>query len=139
MNGPRRYIVDTNILLRFLIGDSPTQSAAAHKLIARANAGEIVLEVSPVIVAETLYTMLSFYRAERKSATEQLSLLLQQHGIDLHDSNAVLAALKRLQTSNVGFADAFLAAQASERRLPVASFDRDFDKFKGITRYEPAP
>jgi predicted nucleic acid-binding protein len=38
---------------------------------------------------------------------------------------------------NVDFADAWLAARASHLRRPVASFDRDLDKFKDIKRFEP--
>jgi predicted nucleic acid-binding protein len=40
--------------------------------------------------------------------------------------------------ANVGFADAFLGAGAGEEKAPVASFDRDLDKFKGVARYDPA-
>jgi len=35
------------------------------------------------------------------------------------------------------FADAYLAASALELNSPVASFDRDFDKFTGVQRLEP--
>jgi predicted nucleic acid-binding protein len=50
----------------------------------------------------------------------------------------VLAALQRLQSANIGFADAYLAAGAMAENLTVASFDRDFDKL-GVTRHEPSP
>jgi predicted nucleic acid-binding protein len=89
-----------------------------------------------MIVAEAYYTLHSFYGVERKKAAEKLSLLLRQHGVKLRDADAVLSALDRLQTANVGFADAFLASVASAEKLPVASFDRDFDKL-GAHRYEP--
>ena len=131
-----RYLVDTNVLLRFLSGEPATQAAAARKLFTRASNGEVVLDVSPLIVAETFYTLHSFYAVERKTAAEKLSLLLQQHGVKLRDASAVLSALERLQTTKVGFTDAFLAAVAAEEKLPVASFDRDFDKL-GTSRYEP--
>ena len=137
MSSPKRYLVDTNILLRFLTGEPAGQAAATRKLFHRAQTGEIVLEVSPVIVAETFYTLHSFYGIERRMAAEKLSLLLQQHGMKLRDASPVLAALARLQTANVGFADAYLAAGAAEEKLPIASFDRDFDKFKDVTRHEP--
>jgi predicted nucleic acid-binding protein len=133
----KRYLVDTNILLRFLSGEPPSQAAAAKKLFDRASAGEIVLDVSPVIVAEALYTLLSFYGVERKVATEKLSVLLHQRGVKLRDAAQVFAALEHLQTLNVGFADAFLAACAADEKVPVASFDRDLEKFKSVTRYEP--
>jgi predicted nucleic acid-binding protein len=139
VNGPRRYLVDTNVILRFLTGDPAPQAAAARKLFARARSGEIELEVSPVIVAEAMYTMLSFYGAERKEAALKLGHLLQQRGIRLREGEIVLKALVRLETANVAFADAYLAANAAEEKVPIASFDRDFDKFKEITRYEPAP
>ena len=54
----------------------------------------------------------------------------------LGDAAQVLSALERLQNVNVGFADAFLAAGASEDNVEVVSFDRDFDKLS-VTRYEP--
>lgn len=137
MSGSSRYLVDTNILLRFLTGEPAAQAAAAKKLFSRAATGEITLDLSPVVVAETYYTLLSFYGVERKVAAEKLALLLQQHGVKLREGNQVISALQRLQTTNVGFADAYLAASASEEKIPVASFDRDFDKFKDIVRYEP--
>jgi len=136
MSAPR-YLVDTNILLRFLTGDPPAQASAVRKLFDRAAAGNIVLDVSPLIVAEAYYTLHSFYRVERRVAAEKLALLLQQHGVRLRDSSQVLAALQRLQAANIGFADAFLAAGAAEEDVPVASFDRDFDKL-GVTRHEPS-
>ncbi len=131
-----RYLVDTNVLLRFLSGEPAPQAAAARKLFSRAAAGEIVLDVSPVIVAETLYTLISFYGVDLKAAAGKLALLLQQHGVRLRDESQVLLALERLQTANVGFADAFLAAGAADEKVAIASFDRDFDKLK-VTRYEP--
>jgi len=132
-----RYLVDTNVLLRFLSGEPPAQAAAAKNLFAQADAGKILLDISPVIVAEAFYTLVSFYGVERKAAAEKLSALLQQPGVKLREASQVLSALKRLQTATVGFADAFLAAGAAEETLPIASFDRGFDKFKDVTRYEP--
>jgi len=134
---PRRYLVDTNILLRFLSGEPAAQAAAARNLFDEAREGSAVLDISPVIVAETFYTLVSFYGVERKTAAEKLSALLQQRGVKLRDANQVLSALDRLQIANIGFADAFLAAGAAEETVSVASFDRDFDKIKDVTRYEP--
>jgi len=138
VSGPVRYLLDTNILLRFLTGEPASQAAAAGKLFSRADEGKVALDISPVIVAEALYTLLSFYGVERKTAAEKLSALLRLRGVKLRDAAQVLSALERLQTVNVGFADAFLAACAADEAVPVASFDRDFDKFKDVTRHDPA-
>ncbi len=131
-----QYLVDTNVMLRFLSGEPPTQAAAARKLFERAAAGDVVLEIPTLIVAEAYYTLVSFYEVEKKVAAEKLAMLLQQHGIRLREERVVLATLERLQTTNVGFSDAYLASAVEEEMLQVASFDRDFDKL-GVTRYEP--
>lgn len=131
-----RYLVDTNILLRFLSGEPVAQAAAVRKLFMQAAAGDIVLDVAPLIVAEAYYTLVSFYGVERPVAAAKLSVLLQQHGVKLRESAQVLSTLESLLTVNVGFADAFLAACAREDNVTVASFDRDFEKLE-VSRYEP--
>jgi predicted nucleic acid-binding protein len=131
-----RYLADTNILLRFLSGEPPAQAAAARKLFERAADGQVVLEIPPLIVAEAFYTLVSFYQVERKLAAEKLAMLLRQHGVKRREEGVILAALERLQTANVVFSDAYLAAAAEQEKLPVASFDRDFDKLR-VVRYEP--
>ena len=131
-----QYLVDTNILLRFLSGEPPAQAAAARKLFDRAAGGDVVLEIPALIVAEAYYTLVSFYSVERKLAAEKLAMLLQQHGIRLREEAVLLATLERLQTSNVGFSDAYLAAAAEQEKVPVASFDGDFDRLR-VPRYEP--
>jgi predicted nucleic acid-binding protein len=138
VSDPTRYLVDTNVLLRFLSGEPAAQAAAARSLFVQAATGKIVLDVSAVIVAEAFYTLVSFYGIERKTAAEKLSSLLRQPGVKVREASQVFSALDRLRTATVGFADAFLAAGAAEEAVSIASFDRDFDKFKDVTRHEPA-
>ena len=56
-----RYWVDTAVVLRFLSGQSVKQADAARRLFEAVAFGGATLEVSPVIVAETLDTLISFY------------------------------------------------------------------------------
>jgi predicted nucleic acid-binding protein len=43
---PTRYLVDTNVLLRFLTGTPADQAAAPRKLFQQAAVGEVVLDVA---------------------------------------------------------------------------------------------
>lgn len=133
----QRHLVDTHVLLRFLSGQPVKQAEAARRLFETAASGEATLEVSPVIVAETLYTLISFYEVERRLAAEKVLALLGRRGVKVRDAEQVFGALRRLQLAHVGIADAFLAAGAEDEGILVASFDRDFDKFEGIKRFEP--
>ena len=132
------FLVDTNVLVRFITGQPPEMAAKARRLIESADRGDVVIEVLPVVVAETVYTLESFYEMERKDVAKTLSHFLRSRGIWPHEKERVLNTLQRFHDQNVGFADAYLAAGGAETGLRIASFDRDFEKFKDINRYEPS-
>jgi predicted nucleic acid-binding protein len=132
-----RILVDTNVLLRFFCGEPADQAAKAKRLIARADRGEITLMVTPVVLAETFYTLQSFYQMNSRTIAEKLGLFLNCKGIDADEKESLLGALALCRDKNAHFADAFLAALANQTKMAVASFDKDFDRFPGITRIEP--
>ena len=133
----KRQLVDTNVLVRFFTGEPPDMAAKARRLVERADHGEVLLVILPVIVAETVYTLESFYEMNRKDVAANLLSFLQSRGIETVESARIADALGRCRDRNAHFADAYLAASAVELGNPVASFDRDFDKFKDMQRIEP--
>lgn len=129
---PTVYQMDANILLRFLRDDHKEYSRKARALIARSNAGEIVLDVSAVTVAEIFYTLKSVYHVDRRSAANTLTDVLNTPAFRLHEPQIVNDALRRVQLANVDFGDAYLAAMAHSTNTGVASFDHDLGKFSDI-------
>jgi predicted nucleic acid-binding protein len=113
--------------------------ASASALIARAQNGEVELELSPLVLAETAFTLESFFKQPRKEVAGVLSQFVTRLGIRLAEKDLLLDALERVRETGVHLVDAYLAALASKTKLPVASFDRDLDKFEDITRLEPKP
>jgi predicted nucleic acid-binding protein len=132
-----QYLVDTNVLVRFFTGQPPDMAAKAKALVAEADAGDVVLEVLPIIVAETIYTLESFYGMDRKDVAGKLLAFLLSRNVKPHERDRVIDALQRHRDYTIHFADAYLAAASAELKFAVASFDRDLDKFKDIKRHEP--
>jgi predicted nucleic acid-binding protein len=124
------------MLVRFLTGDPPEMAAGAKALVEAAGAGEVVLEVLPVLLAETVYTLESIYELDRHEVASKLIQLLQSQGVEPHERERVLDALARHRDHSVHFADAYLAAVGAESGLAVASFDRDFDRFSDVRRFQ---
>lgn len=125
-------LLDTNILLRFFTGDHPELAEKARSIIAAADSGEFVLEVHPLILGETIYTLDSFYRMPKDEITSKLTHLLKSRGIQVIDRDIMLDALARYKTHSVHFTDATLAAYAVAQDKPVQSMDKDFKKFKDV-------
>lgn len=130
-------LVDTNVLLRFFTGDPPDMAARARGLIARADCGEIALIIPVVVLAETFFTLESFYKLKRVDIACKLIAFLESRGIVASESEVVVAALTLIKTRKAHFVDAYLAARAASEGVPINSFDRNFDKFPGVLRNEP--
>ena len=109
-----RYHVDSNILLRFLTGEPPTMFAAASAFIESAERGEVALELSPLVLAETAFTLESFYKQPRKEVAKTLLTFVNRLGVRLAEKELLLDALERVQKTGTHMVDAYLAASATE-------------------------
>src|SRR6266478_3771818 len=125
-------LIDTNILLLFFTGEPPTLAERARDLIQQADIGKLRLEIPSLIVAETIYTLDSFYEMPKAEVCEKLLVFLRSRGIAPQEPQIILDALERYRDLTVHFADAYLAATASARKLTIYSFDQDFAKFKDL-------
>lgn len=132
-----RFILDTNVLIRFFTGDDEGQSAKARHLFAAAENGECELVVRPWVVAEAVYVLAGVYELERSQVVDHLRRLIRSASVVADDEDCLLDALTRFETKKVDFADALLAAESISRGIRPASFDKDLDKFADVKRFEP--
>ncbi len=135
----KRYVLDTNLVVRFLTGDHPTMSAAAASLFEECAAGRVDLLLEPTIVAEAVFVLTGFYQRPRAEVADALRDLITGCRLRVPNQQVILNALERFKGTPVDFPDALVAAFAVQEGIPVASFDRDFDRFKDLRRFEPKP
>lgn len=133
------YLLDTNVIIRFLRQDHPTMGPAAKALFQAAKRGEVRLLLEESIVAEAVYVLQSVYKQTRGDIADALQAIVRRSPAIRSERPAVLDdALDRYRRqSQVDFADALLAALAVDQQIQVASFDRDLDRFSDVTRFEP--
>jgi len=131
------YLLDTNILLRFLTNDHPKHSSAAKKLLEEAGGGKLDLKISFIVIVETIFTLQSYYEVDRADIGRELLKILSAPGISLTCPAWVFEAVEYYRIRNVSFGDACLASEAQAAEIAIASFDRGLEKFPGVKRYEP--
>lgn len=126
--------VDTNVLVRHLIGDPPKMAARASAYLRR----ESEPLVADLIVAETIYVLESFYEVARPEISEAMRALIVMESVSVVDAPLLLRAVEIYECDRLDFAEAYLIASAeSTGVMQVASFDRSIDRVKSITRVEP--
>ena len=131
------YLIDANVILRFVLDDHQFHSQSARRLFARAVKKEIVLEIPFTAIAESVFTLFKLYKHKRQDIARELTRIINASGTHFSGPVWVMEALKEFGEINISFGDACIAAEARYSKLIIASFDRGFDKLPGIERYEP--
>ena len=127
----KRRLVDTNLIVRYLVQDHEKHARAAGKLFDACDRGDVVIVVLPAVLAECVFVLESFYEHPRGDIASALGRLISSPGVEI-DATINLDALDRYRKTKVHFVDCLIAATAATENMPVASFDQDFRKFTDV-------
>jgi len=132
--GTERVFADTNLFLRYLTNDVPAQADAVERLLQRAAAGEIVLVINGLVIAEIVWTLESHYGLARESIKNMVLAILNTPGLEAAEGDLLLQAIFFYADKNVDFIDAFNGAWLLDRGLTnVYTFDqKHFSRLEGI-------
>lgn len=133
----KTFFLDANIFLRFLTGDDRRKAEATRRLIQKAVDGEIALHTHPLILAEVVWVLESYYKLPRQEIAGKLHLIMNTPNISIDDENAFAHAVELYSESKIDLADCFAAALTIQESYVLLSYDRDFDKLAGVVRKEP--
>jgi predicted nucleic-acid-binding protein len=127
----KRIIIDTNLLIRYLVNDDSSKAKIVDTLLKKAGKGDVHILMPSIVVAELVWVLESFYRMETGDIADLVDSILNTPGLTVSDDPIVRSALKRYRTKGVDLVDAWIAAFAQEKG---ASEIHTFDKkhFKGI-------
>jgi predicted nucleic-acid-binding protein len=125
----KAYLIDTNVILRYLLDDHETYSPAARGFMEQVAAGQLQAEIPAVVIAECVHVMDSFYKIPKTEIVSVLAGIINFAGIVNTDKSEILEALIHYENVNADIVDCILASKSSPQK-PVVSFDRDFNKLK---------
>ncbi|WP_338289652.1 PIN domain-containing protein [Luteolibacter sp. LG18] len=130
-------LLDTNTIVRFVTGEPEKQAAEVAGLVVLAGEGKIRLTILPMVLAESVFVLNGFYKHSRAAVAEALSHLIASPGFQSPELDRLQHALKLFGVGKLDFVDCYLAAASILEKVPVVSFDRDFDKLHGVVRKAP--
>src|SRR3989338_5298524 len=86
-------ILDTNVVVRYLVGDVPEQQQQARLWFAEAEAGTRQITLLSVVLAESVFVLESFYQLTRERIAESLTVLVSQQWLRAVNRDVLLQAL----------------------------------------------
>jgi len=134
-----RVFADTNLFLRYLTNDIPAQADAVEALLRRASAGEIILVINSLVIAEVVWTLESYYGLPRDNIKAKVLAILNTPGLEAAEGDLLLEAIFWYADKNIDFVDAFNAAWMLAQGLATTyTFDRKhFSRIEGIRVHSP--
>jgi predicted nucleic acid-binding protein len=128
----KQRLVDTNLIVRYLVQDHDEPARAAGKLFDACDQGDMAVVVLPVVLAECVFVLESFYGHPRADIASALGRLISSPGVEISEVTVQLDALKRYKGTKAHFVDCLIAATAVAKDMAVATFDQHFRKFGDV-------
>jgi predicted nucleic acid-binding protein len=128
----KRRLVDTNLIVRYLVQDHDQHARATGKLFDACDRGDAIIVLLPVVLAECVFVLESFYGHPRADIASALARLISSPGVEISEVTVHLDALNRYKGTRAHFVDCLIAATAVAKNVSVATFDQDFRKFGDV-------
>ena len=135
----RNCFIDTNIFLRVLLKDDLGKFEDCVKFLNELKKGKIKGLTSNLILAEVNWTLLRLFKFPKDRVVKGIASILNLKNLKIKDNFDSYLALKIYKEFSVKFIDALIASNPKIYRgdIILISYDKDFDKIKGIIRKEP--
>lgn len=102
--------IDTNVLLRYLVQDDPTQSPKATEIIERRGTKEDPAFVSLVSILEIVWALGSLYKRTRGEIADHIEMILAADTLEVQNEQEVYQAVIALRNGSGTFEDALIGA-----------------------------
>ncbi|KKQ67303.1 MAG: hypothetical protein US86_C0001G0230 [Candidatus Daviesbacteria bacterium GW2011_GWA2_38_24] len=128
-----KNLLDTNLIIRFLVNDDPIKVSRVEKLLRNRNNTNILLDT---VIAEIIWVLNSYYSLDKLEIIEKIRALIH---VDTIECNAVLIneATRLWEENNISYIDAYLSAVARLGNITLYTYDTKLKLIPGIIIKEP--
>lgn len=121
--------VDTNFLVRFLVGDDPKQSAIVYDILKEVEDQKTTLHVPVLVVLELIWVLDSAYEIPRDDIVESLDQLILMPIFTFENLNSIQQSIQDATHSKYDLSDLLIANTAKEAGCKsVLTFDKKASK-----------
>lgn len=128
-----KNLIDTNLIIRFLVNDDPKKVRRVENLLKDPKNKNILLDT---VIAEISCVLESYYALGKEDIIEKIRALIHVSTIEC---NAFLInrALSLWEKHPISYIDSYIAAVAELGNMTLYSYDKTLKHISGITIREP--
>jgi predicted nucleic acid-binding protein len=122
-------IIDTNLIVRYLINDHPQHYKLARDFFDLVKIGKIKAHLEQTVFTEVVFVLSKIYEVPKDKIKEALSGMLAYKGIYNNEKEVLFDSLVIYTKTNLHIVDCIIAAKARLHNLEIQSFDQELMKY----------
>jgi predicted nucleic-acid-binding protein len=123
--------IDTNILVRFLVGDDTKQANKVYRVFKDAEENNNEMFVSTLVVLELIWVLDSVYKVDRMDILDSISQLLLMPIFQFESKGVIQSFIPAAQHSRFDLSDLLIAHTADSHGCDsVLTFDKKASKYQ---------
>jgi len=127
-------VLDTNVLIRFLVRDNEQQAEIIYRIFKQAESDKKVLFVPLLVVLETVWVLESVYKISRQEILDSINDLILMPILEFEAQSAIMSFVSSARESKMDLSDLLIAHSARFSGCEcVLTFDKrasDFGLFE---------
>lgn len=116
-------VLDTNIVLRFLLNDDKKLAFEAKRVV-ESNG----LYLDEVVLAEVVWVLRSYYKKDKVWMVDKISGFIKLPTLSNPRKHLMLAALEVFEKNNLSFVDCWICVVSRELGVELATQDKKLKK-----------
>ena len=121
-------LIDTNVIVRYLIGDHAEHLAIATTLFTQVERGEVEVIILVSVVMGAFFVLTKFYQLPKAEVIDDLKNIFAFAGVINVDKFQIIETLNLVLYKNIDFVDAWLCVKSKLYELELFSFDERLNK-----------
>jgi len=122
------YLLDTNIIIRFLVGDNEEHLKISAEYFEQIEQGSMEVEILSGVLMEAFFVLTKFYKLPKTEVISDLKTILSFEGIVNKNKVILFETLNIIANKNIDFVDALICAKCTLQNYDKLSFDKDLLK-----------
>src|SRR3989339_1345513 len=123
------YLLDTNLLIRFLTNDDAKKSSAVYKLLKSATPS---VYLSDVLISETIWVLKLVYKLDKEMIIDKIKIIISLPSVKCN-KDLILKALDIYFDKNVSWIDSYFGALKLHGKYKgIYSYDQGLDCISNI-------
>ena len=122
------YLLDTNIIIRFLVGDHEEHLKKSTEYFEQIEQGSMEVEILSDVLMEAFFVLTKFYKLPKVEVISDLKTILSFEGVVNKDKVILFETLSIIENKNLDFVDALICAKCRFQNYEKLSFDKDLNK-----------